>query len=65
MGKGNFIGRVLWMKLKKCKSCGAYTLKDVCPSCGGQVISPHPPKFSPLDPYGKYRRMLKKQAGEA
>jgi len=65
VGKGNFIGRVLWMKLKKCKSCGTYTLKDVCPNCGGHAISPHPPKFSPLDPYGKYRRMLKKQAGEA
>ena len=51
------------MKLKKCKSCGMYTLKETCPSCGGQTISPHPPKFSPLDPYGKYRRMLKKQAG--
>ncbi len=51
------------MKMKKCKSCGAYTLKDICPSCGGQAISPHPPKFSPQDPYGKYRRMLKKQAG--
>jgi H/ACA ribonucleoprotein complex subunit 3 len=49
------------MKLKKCKSCGVYTLKDVCPSCGGQAISPNPPKFSPLDPYGKYRRMLKNQ----
>ena len=51
------------MKMKKCKSCGTYTLKDICPNCGGQAFSPHPPKFSPQDPYGKYRRMLKKQAG--
>ncbi|MDI6643035.1 MAG: RNA-protein complex protein Nop10 [Candidatus Hodarchaeaceae archaeon] len=49
------------MKLKKCKSCGAYTLKDMCPACGGQTTTPHPPKFSPLDPYGKYRRILKRQ----
>ncbi|MGC8816649.1 MAG: RNA-protein complex protein Nop10 [Candidatus Hadarchaeum sp.] len=51
------------MRMKKCKSCGIYTLKDICPSCGGQTVSPHPPRFSPQDPYGKYRRLLKKQAG--
>lgn len=51
------------MRMKKCKSCGVYTLKDRCPSCGGQTVSPHPPRFSPQDPYGKYRRMLKKQVG--
>ena len=50
------------MRMKKCKPCGAYTFKDVCPKCGGPTVSPQPPKFSPLDPYGKYRRMLKKQA---
>lgn len=50
------------MRMKKCKSCGVYTLKDQCPSCSGQTVSPHPPRFSPQDPYGKYRRMLKKQA---
>ncbi|MGQ9787826.1 MAG: RNA-protein complex protein Nop10 [Candidatus Hadarchaeaceae archaeon] len=49
------------MKMKKCKVCGLYTLKDQCPGCGGQTVSPHPPRFSPHDPYGKYRRMLKKQ----
>lgn len=46
----------------KCKSCGTYTLRDTCPSCGDQIVSPHPPRFSPLDPYGKYRRMLKVEA---
>ncbi len=50
------------LKIKKCKSCETYTLKDACPSCGGQVVSPHPPKFSPHDPYGRYRRMMKKEA---
>jgi H/ACA ribonucleoprotein complex subunit 3 len=53
------------MKMKKCKSCGAYTFKDKCPACGGGTTVPHPPRFSPLDPYGKYRRMLKKEAGVA
>ena len=50
------------MRMKKCKLCSAYTFKDVCPKCGGPAIAPHPPRFSPLDPYGKYRRILKKQA---
>ncbi|MHA1778182.1 MAG: nucleolar RNA-binding Nop10p family protein, partial [Candidatus Heimdallarchaeaceae archaeon] len=34
-----------------------------CPSCGGNVVSPHPPRFS-LEKerkYSKYRRELVKQ----
>ncbi|MEM2878400.1 MAG: RNA-protein complex protein Nop10 [Candidatus Hadarchaeales archaeon] len=50
------------MKMKKCKPCGIYTLKEVCPRCGKKTVSPHPPRFSPLDPYGKYRRMTKRCA---
>ncbi|KXB08320.1 ribosome biogenesis protein [candidate division MSBL1 archaeon SCGC-AAA385D11] len=49
--------------MKKCKGCGSYTLKEnECPKCGGELGTPHPPKFSPEDPYGKYRRKLKKEA---
>ncbi len=51
--------------MKKCKSCVTYTMKEKCPTCGGVTVSPHPPKFSPADPYGKYRRALKKEAGVA
>jgi H/ACA ribonucleoprotein complex subunit 3 len=51
------------MRMRKCKSCGRYTFKEKCPACGGITIAPHPPRFSPLDPYGKYRRMVKKEAG--
>lgn len=51
------------MKMNKCKSCGTYTFKEKCPSCGGVTGTPHPPRFSPHDPYGKYRRALKKEAG--
>ncbi|MFN4133210.1 MAG: RNA-protein complex protein Nop10 [Candidatus Hadarchaeales archaeon] len=51
------------MKMKKCKSCGIYTLKELCPSCKNPTGSPHPPKFSPVDPYGKYRRKMKAEAG--
>ncbi|MCL1810819.1 MAG: RNA-protein complex protein Nop10 [Methanomassiliicoccaceae archaeon] len=42
--------------LRKCASCGRYTLKDACPSCGSVAVSPVPAKFSPEDRYGEYRR---------
>ncbi len=42
-------------KMKKCGRCGTYTLKDTCP-CGGTPVNPVPARYSPLDPYGKYRR---------
>ncbi|MCD6409273.1 MAG: RNA-protein complex protein Nop10 [Candidatus Verstraetearchaeota archaeon] len=48
--------------LRKCKSCGKYTISEKkCPYCGGELGNPHPPKFSPEDKYGKYRRMMKKR----
>jgi len=45
--------------IKKCPKCGTYTLKETCPKCGEPTKTPHPPKFSPQDKYGKYRRMAK------
>jgi len=46
--------------LRKCNNCDRYTLKqDKCPYCGGVLKIPHPPKFSPEDKYGEYRRKLK------
>ncbi|WP_423792654.1 RNA-protein complex protein Nop10 [Methanocaldococcus indicus] len=48
------------MKMKKCFSCGTYTLKDICPKCGEKTSIVKPPKFSLEDRWGKYRRMLKK-----
>ncbi len=51
--------------LRKCVKCGRYTLnQDKCPFCGSEVRNPHPPKFSPEDRYGKYRRMWRKLLGE-
>lgn len=47
------------MKLRKCGACGTYTMKGVCPRCGGVAKSPLPPSFSPEDRYGKYRRAAK------
>ena len=48
------------LKMKKCKSCGEYTLTDKCP-CGGEVGVVYPAKYSPEDKYGKYRRKLKEE----
>ncbi|MEK6986825.1 MAG: RNA-protein complex protein Nop10 [Candidatus Thermoplasmatota archaeon] len=47
--------------LKKCLACGRYTLQDACPSCGGRAGNPMPPRYSPEDRYGVYRRRLKRE----
>jgi H/ACA ribonucleoprotein complex subunit 3 len=46
--------------LRKCPTCNVYTLKDLCPKCGGTTLMPMPAKYSPEDRYGAYRRKLKK-----
>ena len=51
------------MKMKICPECKKYTLKDLCPLCKVRTVNPHPPKFSPEDKYGKYRRLIKKERG--
>ncbi len=45
--------------ISKCKKCEIYTIKQKCPECGGEVVRPIPPKYSPVDKYGKYRRKVK------
>ena len=53
---------MVWF-LRKCEDCVKYTLKtDICPYCGGNVRSPHPPKFSPDDKYLRYRMALKRES---
>jgi len=47
--------------LRVCREDRAYTMKDVCPRCGGRTVSPLPPRFSPEDRYGAYRRRLKRE----
>jgi H/ACA ribonucleoprotein complex subunit 3 len=49
------------MKIRRCRSCKEYTIQDHCPYCGEELEVAYPPRYSPLDKYGKYRRMLKKQ----
>ncbi|MFP4050318.1 MAG: RNA-protein complex protein Nop10 [Thermoplasmata archaeon] len=49
-------------KIKKCPSCNSYTLGDYCKECDEKTINPKPPKFSPEDRYGEYRRKQKKKS---
>ena len=46
--------------LHYCKKCNEYTLDDVCSKCKEKTIFKKPPRFSPQDHYGKYRRKLRK-----
>lgn len=50
--------------INRCPECQVYTMAEECGQCGVKAVSPHPPKFSPEDRYGKYRRRLKKMSGE-
>ena len=43
----------------QCKSCDIFTISKECPHCFSNTSNPLPPRFSPQDKYGKYRRMLK------
>lgn len=38
-----------------------YTLGEECPRCGSEAVNSAPAPFSPTDPYGKYRRALKRR----
>ncbi|MBD3171153.1 MAG: RNA-protein complex protein Nop10 [archaeon] len=48
--------------LRKCRDCETYTLKEICPKCGGKAASPHPAKFSMDDKYRKYKILMKRIA---
>jgi H/ACA ribonucleoprotein complex subunit 3 len=52
------------MELKKCRRCGRYTFMEKCPKCGEVAVRAAPPKFSPQDRWGEYRRKLKKLEGK-
>ena len=36
-------------------------MKEICPDCSSKTIDPQPPKFSPQDKYGSYRRQMKRE----
>jgi len=41
-----------------------YTLGEECPACGGEAVNSAPAPFDPTDRHGRYRRALKRRAGE-
>jgi H/ACA ribonucleoprotein complex subunit 3 len=43
--------------MKRCPKCRTYTLKEKCPQCGSLSENSFPPRYSPEDRFGKYRRM--------
>ncbi len=47
-------------EILRCPKCNKYTLEETCKSCGSKTLTPKPAKYSPLDQYGKYRRLYKK-----
>lgn len=49
------------MLMRKCPSCRAYTLRARCGKCRVETRSVGPPRFSPQDRYGAYRRRMKKE----
>jgi H/ACA ribonucleoprotein complex subunit 3 len=38
-----------------------YSLSSTCPECGGDTENSAPAPFDPDDPYGEYRRRLKRK----
>lgn len=44
-----------------CTVCKEYTLDNICNKCGEKTKSKNPPRYSPQDRLGKYRRELKRQ----
>jgi H/ACA ribonucleoprotein complex subunit 3 len=44
-----------------CSHCDAYTMQETCKQCGAKTISKIPPKYSPEDKYGRYRREVKEE----
>ena len=47
--------------MRYCESCEKYTLKEECD--GQKTLDPKPPKYSPEDRYGEYRREAKRRQG--
>jgi H/ACA ribonucleoprotein complex subunit 3 len=41
-----------------------YTLGESCPACGAEAVNSAPAPFNPEDPYGEYRRALKRRNRE-
>jgi len=46
-------------RMLRCTACRTYTMKPRCPQCSHRAATPTPPKYSPEDRYGEYRRRLR------
>jgi len=46
-------------RILRCQKCGSYGLIAAC-ECSGTRVTPVPPKYSPEDKYGEYRRRAKR-----
>ncbi len=42
--------------IRRCNECGRYTLSEICKNCNVRTSSPVPPRYSPEDRMGEYRR---------
>ncbi|MBI4159310.1 ribosome biogenesis protein [Candidatus Woesearchaeota archaeon] len=51
------------VEILKCSKCLRYTLKKECGVCSAQTLSTKPAKYSPQDPYGKWRLKYKAKYG--
>lgn len=51
------------LHILKCPECKSYGLIEKC-SCGATRAKPKPPKYSPEDKYGEYRRKFKEEHKE-
>lgn len=47
----------------KCERCKSYGITELC-NCGGRRVRAIPPKYSPEDKYGEYRRRWKESLKE-
>ncbi len=43
-------------EIRRCEACGRYALHLSCPVCGTPASCPVPPRYSPEDRMGEYRR---------
>jgi H/ACA ribonucleoprotein complex subunit 3 len=49
------------MRIKYCPTCRQYTITSECKTCKGNTSPVGPARYSPKDPYGKYRRMMRER----
>ncbi|MEM4772713.1 MAG: nucleolar RNA-binding Nop10p family protein [Nanoarchaeales archaeon] len=48
-------------EIRKCRYCKMYTFKEICLRCKNKTFRVIPPKFSPEDKWGDYRRKNKRE----